>query len=528
MIATVLITWLGCSAFEPKQETTLPPVSKATPSKTCGDRSQQPDVLLLSIDTLRADHLGYAGYEKARTPHLDALAARGHIFRQAITPVPRTTPALGSLLTGLSPHHHGAREVGEVMTATDTLPARLQAQGWQTIGISAIKVAGPEQNLDLGFDSFDVLHDAPADKLTAQALMRVQDTSRECPLLLWIHYADPHFPYLPPTRWKDQPTAERCRALGKKASEGKLARYRLFENRNGMAESVLEECTALYDAEIAFTDHAVGLLFDGLNAMGRNNPLITFTADHGENLGEWGLYFEHGPNGHDASLRVPLVMAGPGISPGESHGAAQTEDVAPTILTMLQPDAKVGHMDGKSLINQMKGSSTNASARAESGSPLHARMAGYLVSGRRHRLHCIDGPRFALCKQPKADPKLYDRRLDPDLRNNVIDDHKAEADILQEAWKNWPVERTRQRMVRSSRFSLVATPQLKGHYTTALYDHIADPMMLQNVMDKHPVEGAAMETELLAWHTELNAAHAPVQERTLKQEEALRALGYIE
>jgi arylsulfatase A-like enzyme len=530
MITAFLIALLGCSDSnsDAKPEPTKTQVSKAAPTKTCGDREKHPDVLLLSIDTLRADHLGYAGYANARTPNLDALAARGHVFSQATTPVPRTTPALGSLLTGLAPHHHGAREVGEEMTATDTIAARLQTAGWHTIGVSAIRVAGPEQNLDRGFDSFDVLHDSPADELSSHALQRVKDAPPDCPLLLWIHYADPHFPYLPPPRWKDQPKAERCRALGRKATIGKLARYRLFANRNGMAEEVLDECTALYDAEIAFTDHGVGALFAGLKALDRADPIVAFTADHGENLGEWGLYFEHGPNAHDASLRVPLVMAGPGIPAGKSDGVARVEDITPTILAMVQPDANTGHMDGQSLIGQMGDQPGPAWVHAESGSLLHARIGGYLVSGRRHRLHCIDGPRFALCKQPKSAPMLFERSVDPDLQKNVITQHPAEAKMLEEAWRHWPVERTRQRVIRSGRFSLVAKPQLSGDYTVALYDHTLDPLLSTDVQAKHPAIRTAMEAELRSWHAELDSDQAPVEERSLEQEDALRSLGYIE
>jgi len=473
-------------------------------------------------------YLGYAGYPKARTPNLDALAARGHVFEQAITPVPRTTPALGSLLTGLSPHRHGAREVGEKMTATETVATHLKERGWQTVGVSAIRVAGPDQNLDRGFDSFDVLHDSPADLLTKHTLSKVANVSAACPLFLWIHYADPHFPYLPPPRWKDQPEAPKCRALGKKANQGKLARHKLFGNRNGSAEAVLDECTELYDAEIAFTDHAIGALFKGLEAMGRTKPIVAFTADHGENLGEWGLYFEHGPNVHDASLRVPLVMAGPEIPTGRTRAVARVEDIAPTVLSMVAPDIQTVSLDGRSLQGSWTQKGDPQWTSAESGSPLHARLGGYLVTGRKHRLHCIDGPRFALCKKPKSAPKLFERSKDPDLKKNIIDKYPAEARSLQEAWKNWPVERTRQRIIRTNQFSLVGHPQLAGGYAIELYDHVADPSMSTDVQDRHPTILAELTKELREWNTELDAFNTPVPKRSLEQEEALRSLGYIE
>ena len=526
LIATALF-WLGCSANEPSTQVEPAEVT-AEDIGQCGDRNTQPDVVFVTVDTLRADHLGYAGYASARTPNLDALAARGQIFRQAITPVPRTTPALGSLLTGLSPHRHGAREVGEQMTANETLATALQASGWRTVGVSAIAVAGPDQNLDLGFQGFDVLHDYAADLVTRHTLTEVEKVDPKCPLFLWVHYADPHFPYLPPARWNDQPIAKKCRALGEKAAKGKLARYRLFGNRNGMAEAVLDECTALYDAEIAFTDHAIGDLFDGLKRLGRDNPIVAFTADHGENLGEWGLYFEHGPNVHDASLRVPLVLAGPGVPQGDTNAVARIEDITPTILSLVQPTTTLQSLDGRSLHEQWSREPATAWVPAESGSTLHARLGGYLVTGRKDRLHCIDGSRFALCKNRKSSLMLFERTNDPDLRKNIVQEHPAEALRLKEAWKQWPVERTRQRVIRSNQFSLVARPQLEGGYTLALYNHSEDPKMTTDVQAKNPAVMTEFEPHLQAWHAELDESNQGVQDRTQEQEEALRALGYIE
>ena len=528
MLTPLLLFWMGCSAIETDSK---PAFSSETPPQTvsqCGDRSTSPDILFLTVDTLRADHLGYAGYESARTPNLDALAERGYTFRQATTSVPRTTPALGSLLTGLSPHRHGAREVGEQMTATDTIATVLQSSGWRTVGVSAIAVAGPEQNLDRGFESFDVLHDYAADLVTKHTLSQIEKVDPDCPLFLWVHYADPHFPYLPPARWNDQPRAKKCRVLGEKATKGKLARYRLFGNRNGMAEAVLDDCTALYDAEIAFTDHAIGNLFGGLKRLGRGNPIVAFTADHGENLGEWGLYFEHGPNVHDASLRVPLVLAGPGIPQGATNAVARVEDIAPTILSIVQPNTTLTNIDGRLLQRQWSESPEAEWILAESGSNLHARLGGYLVTGRKNRLHCIDGPRFALCKNPKSSLMLFERSTDPDLRKNIVKANPNEANRLEQAWKQWPVERTRQRVIRSSQFSLVANPQLEGGYALALYDHISDPTMTIDVQSKHPAIMQEFGSHLDDWHNELDTSSQSVQDRSEEQEEALRALGYIE
>jgi arylsulfatase A-like enzyme len=419
--------------------------------------------------------------------------------------------------------------VGDKMLSEQTLASLLSGRGYTTVGISAMTVAGPDQHLDRGFSSFEVHHDQSADELASFALDQAASVPANTPMFMWVHFADPHFPYLPPPRWTDQPKAEKCRALGEKASQGKLARYRLFSNRNGMATDVLDECTELYDAEIAFTDHAIGRLFAGLKEQGRPEPIVVFTADHGENLGEWDLFFEHGPNAHDASLRIPLVIAGPGVDPVRSKEAASIEDVTPTLLALLGGDWPGDLIfDGVDLLATGGTVPPRSWVRAESGSVLHARMVNHLVSGRKHRLHCIHGPQYSLCDHPKKPRRLFDRMTDPELRVDVLSEHPRQAEALAEAWKAWPVERTRQRLIRTSRFSLIDTPQFKGGYARALYEHGADGGMNKDVQADHPQVMAELAPELDRWHARLDAANQPVEARSKSEEEALRSLGYIE
>ncbi len=522
-----LLLLLACGGKPDTVPVATPPHAEACPD---GRQPGQPDVILLTIDTLRADRLGYAGYASAQTSHLDALAARGQAFLQATTPLPRTTPALASLLTGLQPHHHGSREVGDRVTVDRTLATQLRNRGWRTVGVSAMQVVSPDQGLDVGFQAFEVHHDARAQDLSATALALADEVPGACPLMLWIHYADPHFPYLPPAGFP-QPKATKCRALGKKAAAGKLRRVRLFSDKGGLATEILPECSQLYDAEIGYVDTAVGTLLSGLADRGRTDPLVVFTADHGENLGEWGLFFEHGPNVHDASLRVPLVIAGPGIPPARSEAVARLEDVVPTLEALLQiPADERLPTDGEDLSARWRtGAAGPQLALGESGSALHARLSDYLVTGRKHRMHCINGPRFSLCRSSKRTTwRLYDRTSDPHLQNSVLHEHPAKAAALREAWTRWPVERTRQRVARTERFSLVARPQLAGGYASALYDHRADPAMRTDVSTRHPEEAARLQTALTAWAAEVDANQTTVKARSRETEEAMRSLGYIE
>ncbi len=492
--------------------------------------AKQPDVVFVTIDTVRADRLGYAGHSSARTPNLDALAARGQAFLQATTPLPRTTPALASMLTGLWPHHHGSREVGDRMNARRTIATELEQRGWRTVALSAMQVASPEQGFDVGFDSYEVHHDERADRLTDLALARVDEVDKNCPLFLWVHYADPHFPYLPPARWEDQPEAPGCRALAKKATNPKFRRYRLFSNQRNMASSVLDECKALYDAEIAFTDHAVGKLMAGLGERGRTDPYVVFTTDHGENQGEWGLFYEHGPDVNDASLHIPMIIAGPGIPAARTDAVARLEDVTPTLLSLLQvPKTERPPADGADLSKLWRGGKGPALALAESGSALHAKLSNYLVTGRKKRRHCINAERYSLCRGKKTGLALYDRKQDPNMRKDIKQQHPEIAASLGQAWKKWPVERTRQRVARTSRFALVASPSLSGRYSYALYDHKADPGETKDISAAHPEEAARMKAALDTWSLQLaedNTGGATPKSAELQ--EALRSLGYVE
>lgn len=307
-----------------------------------------PGILILTIDTLRSDRFGFAGHPDASTPVLDGLAARGRWFSHATTPLPRTTPALASLQTGRWPHHHGSREVGQPLQHGTTLAERLAAEGWRTVGLSAMKVAGPRQNMDRGYQSFEVRHDARARSLSERAL-ELLGQAPAGPELLWVHYADPHFPYEPAGK---PPPAPACRKLMADVKARRFRRPFVYTNHEGRSEAALADCQRLYDAEISAVDAALEPLLEAWTARHGENGWIVVSADHGENQGEQGLYFEHGPNVHDASLTIPLIFAGPGVLPGREDGVGRLEDVHPTLLDLagLSPTPNT---DGVSLAGRL-------------------------------------------------------------------------------------------------------------------------------------------------------------------------------
>ncbi len=480
----------------------------------------RPDVLVVTVDTLRADRLGFAGHAAAHTPALDALAAAGRVFDGATTPFPRTTPALGSLHTGLLPLHHGSREVGQVVRAPVRLAGLLADAGWQTAAVSAMRVAGPDQAMDVGFGSFALDHDAPAPALAARAAEVARALAPDRPALLWVHFADPHFPYLPGPDSPLQPAAPACRALGEQALAGTLARDALYANRDGRAAAVLDECRALYDGELAQVDAGVAALLGALDAARGDRPrLVVFTADHGENQGEGGLYYEHGPDLSDAAVRVPLVVTGPGVAPGRDAGVARLQDVLPTVLDLLGLPAPDG-LDGVSLGPRLQGEPGGPTvAVVESGAALHTGLFGSLVSGRAKRW-CLNEGAWSWCTLAGGRTGLFDHVADPRLRTDVAAGHPDVAARLSAATARWRPEQVHARAARSATHALVATPTVDGWVRTLAR------LDAPEVAVDDPAALALLAPALDTFAAALDA----LEGSSVADEDAaaLRALGYVE
>ncbi len=381
---------------------------------------ERPDIILITVDTLRADRLGVYGYAAAQTPNIDALGRSGVVFANATVPLPRTTPGLASLLTGLGTDGHGSREVWEPVKVDkgQRLAEVLSEAGYATFGLSANSAAGKRQGLGAGFDKFLDYRDikrtkkrGDADVMTSVALDMIDDVDPETPVFLWVHYVDPHWKYGPPKkRWKQQPAGKACRALQSKIKRKQLSLGNMFVDADGIATDVFDDCSGLYDAEVAFTDHEIGRLIEGLQELGRwDDALRVFTADHGENMGEDGLFFAHGPSLADAALRVPLMIAGPTIPAGRYDGGiAIIEDVMPTLLDLAQVDDKLWpEFDGDSLQWRWNDDieyppEVASLAVSESGGALHPDTTSYVVSGRQKSKYCYNGPRYSMCYEPKA------------------------------------------------------------------------------------------------------------------------------
>ena len=158
-----------------------------------------PSVLFLTADTLRPDYMSLNGYDRPTTPFLDSLIAQGYYFEQALAPVPRTTPALASLLTGAYPYATHVRTLTDALSpGVVTVTEVLKQSGYQTIAVVTNQVLSHERGLSRGFSSYDVAADArSARETTAAAIRALEQIDPLAPLFAWIHYIDPHVPYHP-------------------------------------------------------------------------------------------------------------------------------------------------------------------------------------------------------------------------------------------------------------------------------------------------------------------------------------------
>ncbi len=369
----VAITSLGC------RKQAAPPPDVDVPGA---------NVLLITLDTTRADRIGAYGYAPAETPRLDRFAAEGVLFEQTVTPTAFTLPSHSSIMTGLYPPFHGVRLNGGSALADVqvTLAERLQAEGYRCGAAIGAFVLDQRWGLSQGFESYDddfTLEpeqkldlagvQRPADQVVARGLEWLErDDPR--PFFAWLHFYDPHIPYEPPEPY-------RARFAGRGLS-------------------------GLYDGEIAFADSQVGRVLDWLDERSlAANTIVVVVGDHGESLGEHGES-EHGYFVYDATVRVPLILRVPGVDLEGVRVPSQvrTIDVAPTVLDLAGIDVPET-LHGQSLVPLMLDPKAQGPPAAYSESMSVHLQYGWaaLYSLRSEGYKFIDAPRaelYALADDP--------------------------------------------------------------------------------------------------------------------------------
>lgn len=395
-------------------------------------RDTRPDVLLVVVDTLRADHLGSHGYAKPTSPRLDAFAARATRFARAHSTSSWTAPSVASILTGLYPAEHGVQRSTSVLNpAVPTIAEAFRAAGYATAALTANPVfVSPRMGFDRGFEHFETLHGrkvtaeqpvkmipldptfqsfvevATADRMTDAALhwIAAQRGARR-PWFVLVHYIDPHADYFPP------PELAARFGVAPGAPLSGVDQRPVLRSFKAPAGADLETLTALYDAEIAFADEHIGRLLQSVEKEGRPT-LVVVTADHGEELGDHGGLL-HGQTLFQEQLHVPLLV---GV-PGESE--ARVVDTPVSLAGLWATIAALAGIDpapagtGASFAGLARGESVPASsvfADLETPSPGMAAV---------HRRGMIDGD-WKMIVRADGGELLFDLARDPRERGGEI------------------------------------------------------------------------------------------------------------
>ncbi len=492
------------------------------------------NILLITIDTLRADHLSGYGYARPTSPVIDRLAAEGVRFGQAVVQWPKTTPSFASMFTATYSKDNGiVRKVGiPIPCRFETLAEALKRNGYATHAVVANGALASDFFFDQGFDTFietwKLVHaggpagGTPAgntanlpDPNGAEAVTRLATglldklAKGKKPYFLWVHYLDPHYPYSPPPPYRDRfqgdalfrATPQKIDIAADKPGQQMwgIGSDHVLEGRSDLAFYV-----ARYDAEIAYTDAQIGKLLGEMkrrNLLGRT--LTVVTADHGESLGDHNYYFDHGRFGFDTCLRVPLVFHYPGVlKPRVDADPVELLDLAPTLLEAAGVDLKDGAWkEGRTLTPRLRGQAPPAPA-----APVTPNRAA-------------SSPSTAE-KPPPAHPGL------------------AFSEAGWEANNKW------QKIVRDGRFKLIfaqTRPEQRWiggeGVRFTLYDLKNDPHETKNVADLYPDDLKRLERELSNWagaprfdvetDTQGGTCGGGKREMDEQTKELLHSLGYI-
>jgi len=384
---------------------------------------KKPSIVIITVDALRADHLGCYGYQRETSPNIDQLVGEGLVFERAWTPEPLTAPAMCSMVTGLYPHQHGASRNGlRMQPGLNSLPKILARNGYDTAAIVGTWTL--KDNLTLLGEHFETYgerlerrrwfgllnSESTCEDVTDDALEWMEEYRRretDHPFFLWVHYIEPHAPY----RFHQE-----------------------FATRLGVNDDRLTKKDR-YDTEIAAVDSSIGRLLGGIRRLVSGRDLIViFTADHGESLGEHN-YWGHGRNLYEPSLRIPLAITWKGRIPSATVASQATLlDVAPTVLALAGVEAP----------SDLPG--TNWAETALGGVPIPERRQCYqahrgAVHGGSHdsekkrskgllSVGIVEGDRKEILRLNPQGLELYDLATDPGELTNLATGGSPPSDDL--------------------------------------------------------------------------------------------------
>ncbi|HSE40309.1 MAG TPA: sulfatase [Acidobacteriota bacterium] len=308
------------------------------------DEAQKPNVLLITIDTLRKDHLSLYAYSENVSPFLDAFGRKAAVFTKAISPAPLTVPSITSLMTSTYYSEHGVRDNRSVFDQSFiTLAEVFRNNKYSTAAFVGNAVLRKNRNLDKGFDVYNCflpgseinrrLPERNAEQLTTAALTWLKAHKDER-WFMWLHYQDPHAPYTPPKpyvdKYKENAAPKMLPAVDDFTGLGGIPDYAKLP---GIFD--FHEYVARYDGEIAFVDKEIGRFINELEiAKLMDRTTIAITSDHGESFGENDHYFAHGHNVTPELIDIPMIVRGKNINPQMIHHRVSLMDLPVTLLKL--------------------------------------------------------------------------------------------------------------------------------------------------------------------------------------------------
>lgn len=333
-------------------------------------------VFLITVDTLRADHLGWHGYQRDTSPRLDEWVERGIVFERAIVQWPKTGPSFASMFTSLYPHTTGLINRAAQTIPDDylALPAWFQERGYRTAAVISNPVLSRELGWGRGFDHYeqtwvdqatlDAVDELPveqrpmafrrhvwADRVNELALPLLASLASEERLFVWLHYTDPHAPYLL------QPGTGNPFLDDEYYTSDQIVDLTGAEGRALGDQRELRYYIAQYDANVRVTDRAIGAILDEIKVLGmEDGSLFVMTSDHGEELAEHGVPFEHGPVPYNSSVHVPLAVVGePWVDGGKRvEQPVELIGLFPTLVELLGEPMPEG-FEGRSWLPLLTG-----------------------------------------------------------------------------------------------------------------------------------------------------------------------------
>jgi arylsulfatase A-like enzyme len=408
------LTWLtllcGCLTDKPSTGTLTTPIAPTSQGEPIRlNLETAPHVVLITVDTLRADHLKLYGHTRETAPAISALATQGVTFMDAVAPAPWTLPTIASVHSSLYPSEHaviGAKT--RLDNSVETLAETLKRAGYRTIGVVSNRFASTNYGMAQGFDDFDDSqivghHDLSSEGITRIAIEKLGKADGP-PVFLWAHYFDPHFTFV---RHPQFGFAEGY--TGRFDDQISIADVREAFTDGGVSEDDVNYTKDVYDEEIAFTDKWIGELLrtDGLN--GARKTLTILTADHGEYFMERGRFF-HGEDVYRELVHVPLIIAGD--IDVDRHGT----QVADTVSLTSIPATIMSHLGIAE--HSFNGVNLLGSQEELRGVPVFAE--GSHLWGRVKNNEAIITPKWKLIHTPETgEMELYNRHEDPAELDNL-------------------------------------------------------------------------------------------------------------